>query len=704
MFGKKLGPVIVAGLVAISCGTDPSITEPEAPLQRDLRPAAILTVTNTADGDPAPIGSFRWALEQANATPDFDEIVFAIDPTDPSNDCTPEYCRIITTAILPHVTGRLTISGPPQAADFDPPQIVIEEAIVVGGPDCTFRWLTVTKGLNFLSHGLGDVVVENNFIGTNPAGDIADPSVTVALNLIYTGTSARIEGNVIGAGYADYVREGIRVYNIPGVEILNNRIGVDRTGEFLLAGPDGSALHQAINIADAGSHRIEGNILAAQGQIIVLGGLGGNVVQGNRLGVGISGASVFPPPPHLPYGIDVRSDDNIIGLAPSGSGEPNIFGGPGFGVVIGAGSHLISDGTSVIGNLFGVDAHGDPLPPADRRVAIITGSDSEDIAIGLPGLGNRFCCYNEGIRLSAFPTNVRVLGNHFESMISSAIFVLGSTAPIQIGDVEPGAGNTIMSNGLSTASPGIKLLGTAQGVTIRGNIIHDNGGLGIDLLNIGTNQYSFPDGPTPNDPGDPDDGGNGLQNYPVLTQATTGGGIVTVHGSLNSHPNSTFRLEFFSNAVEDPSGHGEGENPVGTVDVTTDAQGDAEFLAILPADVPLGHSASATATGPDGTTSEFSAVATFVAVTAEESVQDVLDAVEDLIAGGDLAQGFSSGLAALLTQAIAQIASGNDATAIQQLQVFVQLVGQFIGNGKLDPVEGQALIDLATVAIQRLGG
>lgn len=705
MFGKKCGLVITTGLVAIACGTDPSITEPEDSPARLLRPTAVFTVTNTSNGDPAPLGSLRWAIEQANATPEFDEIVFNIDPNDLANDCANGKCTI-PYDYYPALWAPTRISGPPQPNTFDPPAIVIEGAIAVRGRDCEFHWLTITQGVQYQG-GYGDLgrfVIKNNYIGTDPTGTVANPIASIAVSIAAShpeGIGGLIEGNVIGGGRFGFQREAIRFYFVEHASIINNRLGVDRTGESALAG---EYLDRGILVIDGGGNEIRGNVIAAYQSMIQLEGAGGNVVQGNYLGVGPSGTSVFPAPPHLPYGVDVRSDDNVIGLTESGEGKPNVFGGPGFGVVIGPGTHLVTSGTSVLGNLFGMDELGDPLDPADRRVGISTGSNSEDITIGLPELGNRICCYLEGIRLSAFPTRVRILGNHFESMIYSAISVLGSTAPIQIGDVEPGAGNTIKSNGLPTASPGIKLLGSANGVTIRGNSIRDNGGLGIDLLNVGTNQYSFPDGPTPNDPGDDDDGGNGLQNYPVLTQATTGGGVITIHGFLNSHPNSTFRLEFFSTSAADPSGYGEGENSLGTVDVTSNAAGDAEFLAVLPGNVALGYVTSATATSPDGSTSEFSAVIPFVAVTPSESVQEVLDAIADLVASGDLATGPSKGLVAVLTQAIAQVEAGNDATAMQQLQAFVQLVGQFVASGKLDLAEGQALIDLATVAIQRLGG
>ena len=49
------------------------------------------------------------------------------------------------------------------------------------------------------------------------------------------------------------------------------------------------------------------------------------------------------------------------------------------------------------------------------------------------------------------------------------------------------------------------------GNTIRGNSIHDNVGLGIDLAQSAR---------TPNDEGDGDAGANALQNFPVLESVT----------------------------------------------------------------------------------------------------------------------------------------------------------------------------------------
>jgi hypothetical protein len=123
--------------------------------------------------------------------------------------------------------------------------------------------------------------------------------------------------------------------------------------------------------------------------------------------------------------------------------------------------------------------------------------------------------------------------------------------------------------------------------------------LGIDLGNS--------DGVTPNDPSDPDTGPNKLQNFPALTRAdATPTANVTIEGSLNSVGDKEYRIEFFANKGCDPSGCGEGERFLGFTTAHTAGDGNASFALALDASVSNGESIAATATDPDGNTSEFS--------------------------------------------------------------------------------------------------
>ena len=138
--------------------------------------------------------------------------------------------------------------------------------------------------------------------------------------------------------------------------------------------------------------------------------------------------------------------------------------------------------------------------------------------------------------------------------------------------------------------------------SVLSNRIFSNQGLGIEL--------GF-DGRTPNDttttPPDSDTGPNNLQNYPEITSAepTKQGKkkLTSIGGSLTSTPGKTFTVQIFSN----PQGEDEGRIFLGEASVSTDSSGSASFdLSVPRGKAPVGSAITATATDPDGNTSEFS--------------------------------------------------------------------------------------------------
>ncbi|HWR64898.1 MAG TPA: choice-of-anchor Q domain-containing protein [Bellilinea sp.] len=141
------------------------------------------------------------------------------------------------------------------------------------------------------------------------------------------------------------------------------------------------------------------------------------------------------------------------------------------------------------------------------------------------------------------------------------------------------------------------VVSSGQGNSFLGNQIFDNGGLGIDLAG---------DGVTVNDVGDADTGSNQLQNFPVVSRVVPGTTSAAFDGRINAQPNQVYRIELFSNPVCDASNFGEGQSLLGGFDLTTDAQGNALFSQVLPASLQANAFITATATAPDGSTSEFS--------------------------------------------------------------------------------------------------
>ncbi|MEJ2342607.1 MAG: hypothetical protein P8Y10_10400, partial [Gemmatimonadales bacterium] len=196
----------------------------------------------------------------------------------------------------------------------------------------------------------------------------------------------------------------------------------------------------------------------------------------------------------------------------------------------------------------------------------------------------------QGNYIGADATGSNALGNGL-----SGIVLFDDAADNTLGGTASGAGNVIAHN----EAVGVLLFPLA-GANNRmlGNAIYDNELLGIDLGN---------DGVTANDPEDPDTGPNNLQNYPVLTVAASGDGAV-ITAELSSLPNAVYTLEFFSNDACDESGNGEGEDPLRTETVSTDASGIGSVVATVSG-VPAGAYITATATDASGNTSEFSACA-----------------------------------------------------------------------------------------------
>ncbi|MBK8150444.1 MAG: hypothetical protein IPK58_20170 [Acidobacteria bacterium] len=231
-------------------------------------------------------------------------------------------------------------------------------------------------------------------------------------------------------------------------------------------------------------------------------------------------------------------------------------------------------------------------------MGIDLGYSSTNTVIGgsLPGEGNLISGNVTGI--SVYSGNFSITGNRIGTDVSGSspipngrgirsIYGFGT-----IGGIAAGESNTIAFN----INAGVALEASAS-ISVRGNVIHSNGGLGIDLGSSGV---------TPNDPGDADSGANSLQNFPVLALALSGGGNTTVQGTLNSKLSANYILDFYSSPTCDASGFGEGSVYLGSSTVTTDATNLSSFNAILPSVTTIGQFVTATATDSQGKTSEFS--------------------------------------------------------------------------------------------------
>ena len=260
-----------------------------------------------------------------------------------------------------------------------------------------------------------------------------------------------------------------------------------------------------------------------------------------------------------------------------------IDGFSGWGILIAGSSNTIG------GNQIGVggDNTSGGISISSGTANAIGGSAGSNMIVGNSG---------PGIAIASDSNVVtgNTIGDFGFGNAGNGVTISGTASSNQIGGVNNGDGNSIFENGAA----GVAVTGTGTANSIVGNSISSNTDLGIDL---GTS------GITANDATDPDTGANTLQNFPVLTDFTTAAGNSTVHGTFNSTPNTQFRIDFYGVPQCDGSGNGEGDTPVGSVNVATDGSGNATINATIP---EIGdHFVSATATGPgttgSGSTSEF---------------------------------------------------------------------------------------------------
>lgn len=397
--------------------------------------------------------------------------------------------------------------------------------------------------------------------GSTGAGFAGKPVITIDGGAdgtqINTTPSAPTPTFVL-AGYTTFRITG------PSVSILNLAVVRSRNAGIVVSGP-----------AAAGAV-IQGNYIGISATGAVLGNrTDGVVVDGGATGATIGGV--------------LGQDTNVIS-----------------GNIRGVGVGITGSGTSNIvvrGNLIGTDASGRVAVPNLNGVNIDDTASNTTIGGTDPSTRNIVSGNRQAGIVVGDTQGTLIQGNWIGTDATGSalgngavgVFITGSGTTV--GGTATGTGNVIAFNGrqgvwvrvapASGSNPSIP-----QGVQVLGNSIFSNGSLGFDL--------GVP-GVTANDPLDGDTGPNQLQNYPVITSVIGN----QIFGTVNSTPGVTLRLEFFSSTARDPSGFGEGETYLGSVNVTPDGNGNGTFAFTAPSSL-VGLFATATATPTLGGTSEFS--------------------------------------------------------------------------------------------------
>lgn len=396
-----------------------------------------------------------------------------------------------------------------------------------------------------------------------------------------TAGNSVVSGLVINRFSSDGVESSVNGGNI----VEGSYIGTDVTGTIDL----GNAF-RGLNIASSnnmmgGTTSAARNVISGNDNtgIFMSAGTTGNLVQGNFIGTNAAGTGA------IGNGTGVAtegqsgnfSSHTIGGTAP---GARNIISGnTGPGISLGG----TLSGNLVQGNFIGTDVTGTvAVANVSDGVLINFGSANNTIGGTTPAARNVISGNGgNGVRSDYHPNTVQ--GN-FIGTQGNGVSPLGNGLngvlinffnDNAIGGSASGAGNTIAFN----SGAGVLVLGPSNPVS--SNAVFGNAASGIDLDG---------DGVTPNDPCDGDSGANNRQNTPVITSASSAGGTTTIQGTLDSTPNMTFTIEFFSNSACDPSGFGEGETLIGSATVTTNGGCLASFAVTLPVAIPSGRFITAT--------------------------------------------------------------------------------------------------------------
>ena len=364
---------------------------------------------------------------------------------------------------------------------------------------------------------------------------------TIAFNIAGAGVHTISPATVL-PGITDPVT--IDGYSQPGASPNTDPNGFDGTLLIELSGAGGGPMNGLL--ISAGASTVRGLVInrfaglsTDSGNAIFLNGAGGNHIEGNFIGTDAGGTTAQ------------GNEDNAIILGSDG----NFIGGttPGARNVISASGRvaffIVTSGNVIQGNFIGTQKDG--LSPLGNQS-------------GLGFVGGGFADNNTIGGTAAGEANV-IAFNDFYGIVAEF------------------AGYT--------------------GNAMRGNSIHDNGLLGIDL---------GAGGPHANDALDVDDGPNHLQNFPIIREVEhlgpQGNGSTRIAGKFHSTPSTTFDLDFYSNPAcsNFPREFIEGDTYLGSSQVTTDGNGDATFDETLAVTTEAGARISVTATDPNGKSSEFS--------------------------------------------------------------------------------------------------
>ncbi|MCB9297200.1 MAG: T9SS type A sorting domain-containing protein [Lewinellaceae bacterium] len=438
----------------------------------------------------------------------------------------------------------------------------------------------------------------------------------IALTAANTATYTVINANDNGPGSLrqaiiqanNMPTSDIIVFNIPGAGLheinllsplpaITNEVdlfGYSQMGAFPPGASSPAIIKIALNGAAAGpgasGFSITGNSSYISGLAIygfdtgiIING-NGNVVAGCHIGLDATGMN---PAGNAFDGIVITGQQNRIGG--SVHAQRNVIAGNFNGISV----FPFAPANRIEGNYIGTVATGNTTVANNGFDGISVSSDNNvivnNVIVGHSSNNVLIMLWASGF---PFPNGNLIRGNRIGHYADGSFSSFASNC--QGVSINNARNTTITENIIfGNGCQGVLISGgAATGNLVSNNSIYGNAQLAI---NLGL------DGVTPNDPGDADAGPNGLQNFPVLQSARANPAKTKVKGFIDTPNPRTVRLEFYANPAAHPSGHGDGEILIGTVQ----PKNNGKIRANLPAVTP-GTFISAIAIDRENNTSEFS--------------------------------------------------------------------------------------------------
>ena len=469
----------------------------------------------TARTDP---GSLRYAIQNLSAgtnTINFDIAGSGVHTIQP-------------TSALPLVTEPVFIDGTTQPGYAGSPLIQIDgsqvgssfvDGLYITAGNSTVKGLDITgfTGTAIVLDTGGSNVIENNYLGADPTGTIADGNKGGGLD-IYGSASNQIVQNVISvnsftSGSANG-SAGVYVANAGanGNVFTDNFIGTNKIGTASVGNGGvgiyvaGGAQNTRIGTdGDGVNDTAERNVISGNSYdgIVIQGtssgaNTTGTIVAGNYIGANVAGTAALPNGSDgvLLDGGAQSSRIGVNGSDPDAVAEQNVISGN-----IGQGVAISDSGTSsnvVAGNLIGAAAAGTAaLPNYYGGIDILSGASSN--RIGFDGTsstavaalernvisGNGSIPGEAGIYVADAGTNLNVIaGNYIGVDSSGAIAMANSGSGVFLdsgaennrigsdgnGVMDPSKANVIAGN----IDEGVTIRGTSSGANTTGNIVAGN--------------------------------------------------------------------------------------------------------------------------------------------------------------------------------------------------------------------------------------